>query len=244
MTILIIIGLFIIVSILFLVFFFQKDSLKPVNLDNPELFISDCLKNKMQEEETAIFANNLISPYENTNYFLYKGKKSPYLCRTTEFYKQCIIQNPMILESVRNYLKERMEVHVESCFKRYQSKAKSFKVEVYPGNISLVLSDKIIKLKVERTLIVDKGDFKRKIDSFYADIQSPLYNLLKTASIIANYEYAFCEFNTNNWMKLENTILISKFVSSDSTKVYTLSDRVSKKEIYISIKSCVLPAGI
>jgi hypothetical protein len=68
--------------------------------------------------------------------------------------------------------------------------------------------------------------------------------LIDTARSIVNYESETCEFNALNWEKNFPSVGIKRFITSEQTKVYTLTDKITKKEINFAVKTCVLPAGI
>jgi len=68
--------------------------------------------------------------------------------------------------------------------------------------------------------------------------------MLKLEQTIVNYETTECDFDKMGWMNEDNTLLISKFSTSDQTEIYSIKDRLTDREIKFAIKTCVLPAGI
>ena len=61
---------------------------------------------------------------------------------------------------------------------------------------------------------------------------------------ISNQEAKYCYFEYVGYMLLYPKMDIEKFAMSDSTKIYTLKDKKSDKEMNIAIRSCAIPPGI
>ena len=51
-------------------------------------------------------------------------------------------------------------------------------------------------------------------------------------------------FNDVNWELNYPDIAVKRFSTSDSTKVYTLTDKATNKSVSVALNSCTLPAGI
>ena len=82
------------------------------------------------------------------------------------------------------------------------------------------------------------------IDGFDVQIISPLYDLVNVAVEIANQEAKYCYFEYVGYQVLYPNFDIRKFAFSEGTKIYTIKDKYSDKEMNIAIRSCAIPPGI
>jgi hypothetical protein len=243
-TIFIILAILIVsVIIVFFVYpvFFPADSTK-----NPEQYLKDCAKNSLEISEKNLFDSNILIKGNFSDYMLYQSRKVPYICSTSEFYIPCIPQQPGLLSEVSQTIDNKLSRDLNVCFESlsdsfekqgYYLKNKSFSVT------SVLVSGKI-KVNIDSNLILERGKETATVGKTYLEYNSPLFDLIKLMQIITNYESVACEFNDLNWMRFDSSIIISRFRASDQTKVYTISDRNTNKQLNFAIKTCVLPAGL
>jgi hypothetical protein len=216
------------------------------SISAPEAFLEDCVKNSLKNTETILINNNLKFNPNFSNYYMYKSEKVPFFCTTFEFYGPCIPQEPGLITNIQRTLENRLMLDMQSCFQTLRNDFESAGYSVSEGDLSLNLfmAEKEFVVKIEKQFVVSNDERSLSFKNFEFFQPSPLYNLIKTAQTIVNYESSFCEFNELNWMMISRAILISKFVGSDSTKVYILKDKYTNKEIKFAVKSCVMPAGL
>lgn len=216
------------------------------SISNPEAFLESCFQNSIKNTESALLKNNLKLSQNFSNYYLYKSEKVPFLCTAFEFYVPCVPQEPGLIAIIQRTLENRALLDLQTCFNTLRRDFESAGYSVSEGTLSLNLSmaEKEVLVKIRKQLDVSKGESSLSFRDFEFYQPSPLYNLIKTAQTIVNYESTFCEFNEMNWMMASHNVLISKFVGSDSTKVYTLKDRYTEEETKFAVKTCVMPAGI
>ena len=246
-AIFVIISLVIVVSIA-LVFTLLKLGVGKAGIrEDPQAYIRICAKEAIVEIEEQIFATNGYPNTNNTNSMIYKGEKVPYLCKVSEFYTPCTPQEPLFVGKLGKNIKEYLDPRVQNCF---QEIIKEFEREGYDvslngtGKVEVIFESNAIVVSTNKKITVIKGDESRSYDNFRTEVNSPLYNLVDTAEKIVNFESTLCEFNHLNWMLNYPDIKIEKFSASDQTKVYTIIDRESEKNLDIAIKTCILPAGI
>lgn len=213
--------------------------------ENPQAFIEGCLADSLVEAEDAVFASNGF-PNENiTNFIVYQGERVPYLCKASQFYIPCTPQEPIFVGKIREGIEESIEKDSTTCFTALVSDLER-RGEVTEGTMSLEinLETKSIEANIDKEIVFRREDKIQSFDTFKAEIASPLYDLAALAQTIVNFESTFCEFDELDWMRNNPETSIKVFETSDQTKVYTLINRVTEKELKFAVKSCPLPAGI
>jgi hypothetical protein len=248
-TFFIIIALIIIVAVA-LTFLLIK---KPLTTINPEenivTYVQSCVDNSLIDIEKNLLENN---GYENItkNFILYSknepNEKVPYLCKASQFYFPCINQEPMFGEMIRQEIKKQATKEAQKCFTQINDILEKKGYAVNNGNLNLDVNlvYDTIGIEINKKITVKKDSESRVYENFNTQIKSPLHQLISTLNIILNYESTLCEFDNVNWMRYYPKIKITKFITSDQTKVYTLTDKDSNKKISFAVRTCVLPAGI
>jgi hypothetical protein len=245
-TILVIIALIIIVSIVLAVTLVKKPNTQIGAFENPSAYIENCIKQSLEKNTESLVSNN---GYKNItdNYLVYLGQKVPFMCKADRFYYPCVNQEPLFIEKIRKQLEEDTKKNVENCFGNL---TKSFEKKGYDvvlsGNSSYSLKFRgdALYIEITKKITLKKGDESKIYDKFYGSIISPLYRLVNTERHIVNFESSVCNFDYITWEKYYRDILITKFVTGDNNKVYTLKDVKSGKTMSFAVRSCALPAGL
>jgi hypothetical protein len=243
LTLFVIIALLIVGGII-LFFIIRNQGTIKVDVNNPEKYISECIAKSLEANEKIVLENN---GYLNKtdNYIIYSNEKVPYLCKSSQFYLPCINQEPMFLEIMRKQIQENVKKDATKCFENLVATLKR-KYEIKDGAMTLVIVIEKGKLKAEidKKIEITSDNEKRNFENFESEINSPIYGLGSLAQTIVNFESTLCEFNSVNWMANYPDIKISKFMTGEGTRVYTLEDRETQKNIGFAVKTCVMPAGI
>ena len=250
-TIFVIIALTIIAVIALAVMLTRETQLfKPAAVIDPQTYLKSCISNALGDAEKKVMDGNGYLNATN-NYILFSlnrpKEKVPYLCRATRFYIPCINQEPMFVNHIKNEIANITGQGIDKCFKNMVDilAKEGYNVKENRTRASeVILSKDFISLDPGITLSLEKDDKTTQFEDFTTEINSPLYNLADTAEKISNYEALICEFDSYNWMKYHTNLLIKRFVAGDQTKIYTIQDLATEKQIDIAIKSCALPAGI
>lgn len=245
LTIFVIIALIIVVAIVLLFVIVKKPFAPTISVENPKIYIEDCIKKALEKNEKLILDKNFYLSL-NSNFILYSEEKVPYLCISGQFYVPCVNQEPMLIELVRKELEDLTRKDAEICFSDLISQFRKDGYNVQDGNMDFNIAFKtgIISAEVKRSIIVEKNEDKRAIEGWTSEIASPIFEFLDTTRNIVNFESTLCEFDNLNWMKYYPEIIVRKFVTSDQSKIYSLEDKLTEKEIKFAVKTCVLPAGI
>jgi Tfp pilus assembly protein PilE len=212
---------------------------------DPQTYVRSCVEKQLTAIEKQILENN---GYMNIskNYMVYYGKKVPYLCRSSEYYLPCINQEPMMIEKIRKEINTKITPTTEACFENLikELNRKGYSVKSNETKIGIKFEGNKLIADIEKPLSIKKGEETRAYENFATEIQSPLFLIVTTSQRIVDYESALCEFNNINWMQNFHDVGVKRFVTSDGTKVYEITDKPSSKKINFAIRSCVLPAGI
>jgi hypothetical protein len=244
-TIFVILAMIIVVIIAIVFLIMNRPGAGLSIVENPEAYMQKCLQDSIIKNEKKILdANGYLD--KKDNYIIYNGTKAYYICKASQFYVPCINQDPVFLETIRRQLEREVKKDSDVCLTKLRKELERKNYGIHEGNSSfrLEIFEKIISVDINKKITFSKGEDIRTINEFSAETPSPLYGLAKTVQYIVNYESTFCEFNNVNWMLNFPGISINRFIASEGTKVYTITERTSNKQIKFAVKTCILPAGI
>jgi hypothetical protein len=217
------------------------------DLDNPQEYIENCLKDSVNEFEDLIVESNGFPNREITDVIIYKGEQVPYACQVSEFYAICNTQDPIpvsrLTKETKTFTEQRLLECINRLEKHYQDKGYEVTIDEKQKLEILFLRNKGI-INLEKSISLKKGEEVKTLKDFNIEVPSIIYSLFNLKKEIINSESTLCEFSEANWMLSDSSIIIKKFRASDQTKVYTLIDRITEDEIKFAVKTCVLPMGI
>jgi len=242
----VIIAILIVVGIVFLIFINRKPVLSDPaeSINNPNSYISKCAREFTYEAVDLMLPRGGFIEPENVK--LYNGINVTYLCDNIGYYKTCINQHPALLNELKKEIHDYIYPKVDECFnelKRQEEKRNS-KVNLGEMYLSVGFAPDRIYIDLNRELKIDKNGEEIKYDKFNVEIKSPLYDLANVANEIASQQAKYCYFEYVGYMILYPRFLINVFSMDDSTRIYTIHDKYSGKEINIAIRGCAIPPGI
>ncbi|MEI7718385.1 MAG: hypothetical protein WCI72_00840 [archaeon] len=245
-TIFIIIAILIVAIILSIVYFGGWFKFSQSSTANPKQYIENCMRNSVMESESILLKENTYPNFNSSNYVLFEREKVPYLCIASEFYKACIPQDPAFFMRIKQIMENKVTRDTKICLTQVYKdlEDENYQVTHKPGEVSVDIVQGSINIKLNETMYISKDNNAYTISGFEYSYGTKFYDMIKLVQTIVNYESTLCEFNKLNWMKSYNDIIISTTRTSDQTKIYTLKDRMTDREIKFAIKTCVLPAGI
>lgn len=170
-----------------------------------------------------------------------------YTCKNSGFYKPCIQQHPMLITEMENEIKNTIFSEVDKCFLEMESSFKKRGSQVSLDrdmNLNVDLQQDKIILNIQRKIKIERNDETRRGEFYNVEIPSPAYNLAKIAAEISDQESRYCYFEFVGFGILYPRYEVKKFQMSEPTKIYTIKDLRSGKEMNIAIRSCAIPAGI
>jgi len=152
-TIFIIIAVMIVILGILIYMFFPKIKTGfGFDSKNPDQFIQTCIKEKIDENINKISVQGgSLNP---EHYFLYKNEKIEYLCYTEEYYKTCVMQQPMLKEHIESEIEKGITEEVNNCLdsltESYEKKGYDVnlkkgktKVELLPKRISVLFNSSL-----------------------------------------------------------------------------------------------------
>ena len=243
-TIFIILALILVVSLALIYVLIRKPTISISPEDNPQAYIEKCMKDYTTEALEILMPQG--SYIEPRNYKLYKDVKVGYLCYTREFYETCKNQEPMLMEHIEKEVTGYIAPRMQNCFSnlRRELEKKNYDIDMQSMNISVEIKPEKVFITINRKLQLIKNEQTRNYETFKTQILSPVYELSVIALKIMNGESVGCGYDYVNEMMLYSNYDIKKFVTGDSTKIYTLKDKISQQELKFAIRSCVVPPGL
>lgn len=245
-TIFIIIAILIVAIIFSIVYFGGWLRIEESSTKNPKAYIENCMLASVKSIEDTIIKSNTYPNFNSSNYILYEQEKIPYTCIVSEFYKACTPQDPSMLLRVKQLMENKVARDVKTCLTKLYSdlENENYIVTKKEGNMKLDILPSTININLNETIYISKGENSYTVSDFGVNYGTKFYDMIKLVQTVTNYESTYCEFNKLNWMKSYSDIIISTTRTSDQTKIYSLRDRMTEREIKFAVKTCVLPAGI
>jgi hypothetical protein len=241
-TIFIIIALAILV-IVFLIFINRGNLSTILSGKTPVQEIKECVEESLKEGVGIISVQGgSVNPQ---NYYLYQGNKVDYVCYTEEFYKTCVMQKPLLKQSIETELRDYIEPRVNNCMDSIKSSLenKGYSVSLKSPNISVELIPNNIVVNIDSDLILSK-DTTESYKSIKTDYASELYDLVMIASSISNWESRYGDSETMNYMMNYPSLKVEKKKQIEGTTIYILTERTSGEKFVFASRSLALPAGI
>ena len=241
-TIFILVAIIILVVGILIYFLYPKINGDVSVTENPSLFMQSCVEDTLKDNVAEIsMQGGSISP---EHYILYKGDKIEYLCYTNEYYKKCVMQQPLLKKHIENEIKSSIDTVVYSCLddlKKSYSK-KGYEVSLTQGDFSVELFPKKIKLRINKTLTLKKQDTKI-YNSLNVVLNNNLYELVSIAQNILNWEAHYGDAETTIYMTYYRNIKVEKKKQSDGSTIYILTDRNTGDKFQFASRSIAWPPG-
>jgi len=241
LTIFVIVAI-VILTIVLVTLFYPKIKTAISGELNPNAYLKSCI-------EPVIKPNlDLLSKqggYLNPEGFLYyNNTRIKLLCYTPEFYKTCIVQQPMIKAHVEQELTKVVGDKARECMSNLKAEYESrgYSVQVGKGDYSVEIVPESININFTTPITVTQ-DTTQTYKSFNAQIDSHMYDLLMIAQNIVEFESTLGDSETLLYMQYYPNLRIDKTKLSDGTKVYTLTDVVTKESFTFASRSLSWPPG-
>lgn len=243
-TIFIIVALVVVVLVVLLAYFWGD--IKSIGVEaTPQKFVESCMSDPIEDSVSSIFEHGGV--IENKNSVLFKGQAVEYLCYTNEYYKTCVMQKPLLKDSVEKELNIALKLSSENCIISLKKDLENKGFTVNSGvqrttifsNLSLGRADFIITAPLTLT----KGDDSQTIASFRISNPSKLYELVMSAVYILNWEARYGDFDTLTFMLSYPDFRLEKQKLSEGSKVYILSSRSTNEKFVFASRSISWPPG-
>lgn len=248
-TIFIIAAVAIVAIVLIFVFFRQKIIPQSPALasQNPEAFLQSCTNKQLTEvADTLILHGGTYDLSKNSTVKMRLDNDTfSYLCYTDQYYKPCISQQPSLLEHMKQELKANIQKKVKDCFDQME---KALSEEQYAVNLNgkdftITLAPKRILVYYDYTLTITKAGATQTFDSFKSVVKHQLYDLTIVAQEIASQEGKYCNFEQVGYSLLYPQFSITRFVTGNGDRVYTIIYKASGETFRFATRGCVIPPG-
>lgn len=238
-------GLVIIIIIFFL---FRGGVVKPgieerVEED-PRGFISDCTERYADESVDIMLPQGGFIEPEHAK--MYEGINVSYLCYNSGNYNPCINEHPLLVNEIKNEMKDYIVPRVEQCFNDYKTEIEKRQGKVDLGTMALGINfapDRIF-VSIDRDVNLRIKEQSYNYNKFDIEMISPVYNLARVAMEIASQEAKYCYFEYVGYMILYPEFKIERDILSDYSEIYSIEDKKSGKKMNIAVRSCAIPPGL
>ncbi len=227
-------------------FFFVERNPEILGSDeiNPDKYVQDCIKPKINDLVDEMLPKGGFLDDRNTK--MYNNINVSYLCLNKGNYKPCVQQHPAYIDELKQEIKANTEDELEACFEDLieglEKKGKN--VKTGETNYEISFGPKRIYVDIEKELVIDENFENLRYEEFSFEILNPIYDLALVAMEISKQEAAYCYFEYVGYMILFPRFDIKKYTFTEGTKIYTIKDKYSDKELNIATRSCAIPPGI
>ncbi len=209
---------------------------------SPYQEIEGCAQTAIQEGLDILMLQGGV--IESENYFMYQGKKIDYVCYSENEYENCIMQKPILTNTIRDELVKYSTPKIKSCLNSVKSSLEGrgysvvmrdpeIVIELVPDN---VLVDMNLGLRIEKTGV-------ESFDHIRTGIKSKIYNFALITSSISQWETRYGDSETLNYMLYYPSLKVEKKKQGDGTTIYILTDRDTDEKFYFASRSIAVPAG-
>lgn len=232
----------VIVGILLLIFLFPKSKLSTQVDENPIGYLRSCIEPGIKPEIAKITAQG---GFENPEGFiLYNGVKVKYLCYTSENYKTCVNQAPIIVGQVEDEISRIVERNTQNCLDQMKTEYGKRGISVSAGEIktNTSINTKGINILFESPITITK-ESTQTYRNFEVTIPSELYTLLMVSTSIVEFESAYGDAETTLYVQYYPNLKIRKNLLSDGTTIYNVEDYITNENFTFASRSVVWPSG-
>lgn len=210
--------------------------------ENPNEYMSNCLQETIDKnaEEVALQGGSA----EPEHYIAYKGEEIEYLCYTEEYYKTCVMQQPMLKNHIEEELKNQIQEKAKECLGSMEEnfRDRGYDISVTQGDFEVELLPKQIRVMFDNQVTLEKEEAK-KYNSIIVSINNNLYELIGIANSILKWETKYGEAETTLYMNYYPEIKVQKKKQSDGSTIYIITDRKTQDKLQFASRSVAWPPG-
>lgn len=242
-TIFIIIAIIIIaLGALIYAFYPQIQSLFGAESKNPAAFMQTCLEDEIEDVvEILSLQGGSVDP---EHFYLYQDHKLEYLCYTNEFYRTCVVQQPMLKSHIESEIENEISPVVNTCFEDLKEsfEDQGYSVSLTGGNTTVELLPEKIVTTLTHKLSLTKGDTEIH-ESFRIILDNNLYKLVSIANSIIDWEASYGDVDPSTYMGYYHGLKVEKLNQEEGTTVYILTDKDVENKFQFASRSVAWPIG-
>jgi len=242
-TVFVIIALVIVVIAALAVFFYND--LEALTTDvTPQGFLEGCMNSYIDEASSLILSQGgVLNP---KNFINYGGVKVEYLCYTSEYYKTCVMQKPLLKDYIEREFSTALKSSASACINDLRSEMQSQGYSVNgAGRVELLTNITLNRMDfiIATPLSFTKGDSVQNFDRFVISKSSRVYDLVLSAMYILNWEARYGDFDILTFMLSYPDLKLQKYKQSEGSKIYILTSRSTGEEFVFASRSISWPPG-
>jgi len=244
-TVFVIIAIVIVIAILGVIFYPNiRKFIAPTIAD---FMPNECIEENVKEVMNETFMKGGLMKPEL--YFMYNNETLGYLCYTSEWYKTCIMQIPMLKQTIESEIEKNSEARISKCVddmkKGLENRGYLLKVSGSEKASVDIVPEKVI-VSLDMAMTVEKGDEKQTIpiSKFKTEFKSNAYEMIMVASSIQNWEARYGDSAPESYMAFYPNLKVEKIKQDDGTKVYIITDRNTGEKLQFAIRSLSWPPGL
>jgi hypothetical protein len=231
----------VIVAVIVVFFAFPQVNLLGGGDVNPSSFLRTCIESDVNEfVEVLSTQGGYLEP---DNYILYQDMQVQYLCYTSEDYKPCVVQQPLLVNHIENEIKIQVEQRARTCVNdlkdRYEKQG--YTVQTTPGNVEVDIVPGSINIEFDSPMTVTK-ESTQSFQKFSVGIDSQIYDLLLTAVSIIQFESTYGDSETTLYINYYPDLRIDK-IKRDEGTIYKLSNVLTQESFTFATRSLMWPQG-
>src|SRR4030042_2093178 len=198
--------------------------------ENPSPFLESCIKDKVKEAAEIIsmqggyISNTLYKKFkfEDENVF----HNISYLCYTPNYYLACVNQEPLLIQHLKDEIKDYISEDVSGCFDKLTASLskRGYAVDAKYNGFDVDLTDNKIMIGINAEIVLTKTGETSTQENFQIIIPSSFYDLAIVVQEIVSQEARFCYFEYLGYMNFYPQWNIDKIRTSDSVIIYTVKD--------------------
>lgn len=211
---------------------------KPIN---PAEIIQTCVEEDIQENiDKLSLQGGSLNP---EHYMLYGGEKLEYLCYINEYFKTCVMQQPLLKQHIESEIKKDAEGKIKACFDLMKTDLEEeYTIELKEGGVDVEILPKKIVVAPHYVLTLTKESTER-YDKFNIVLNNNIYELVSIANSILNWEARYGDAETTVYMNYYHNLKVEKKKQTDGSTVYILTDNDTKDKFQFAVRSLAYPAG-
>jgi len=209
---------------------------------SPNSYLKSCVEADVKTAVTELAQNGGYSKPEGT--ILYQGKQIKYLCYSSDNYKTCTVQQPMIKSNFEKELSAIVTPKANDCVKQLKAEYESrgYSVSAASANSQVSIIPGSVRIDFIAPMSITK-DSTETYNGFDVEVDSEMYDLLMTAQSVIEFESTYGDSETTLYLQYYPDLKMEKVVLSDGSTIYKLSNVNTKEEFVFASRSLVWPPG-
>ena len=214
---------------------------------NIESYLKSCLSRDIDDVTNIMIPQGGLLNLRNSVFF--NNTNIEYMCYYQGYWDPCINQHPVLIQEIKKDILSYITPKAELCLNDIKEDLENKNIKVAledssPLKINIDFSDDRIFIELNKKMTIKNNEETRDFEKFDFQFSSPIFNLANIAIEIADQEAKYCYFEYVGYSIIYPRYQISLFTMSDSTRIYTIKDTKTKKEMNIAIRGCALPQGL